>query len=220
MGHAASWVAVVPVKELAVAKTRIDLPGDDRQDLALAMASDVVAACLSASALVATLVITNDPRAARTLGELGASVVADSEDSGLNPALVDGARLAQGWHPRAGVLAVSSDLPALRATTIDELLEQAGLAGRAMVADAEGTGTTLLADRRPGALGPDFGSGSRNRHVAAGAVELDPGRWPDARRDVDTLADLAAAVVLGVGPQTAAVVARLGLLAAPDARLA
>jgi 2-phospho-L-lactate guanylyltransferase len=209
------WVAVVPVKELLVAKTRLLLPSPHRQDLALAMACDVVAACVSA-AIDATVVVTNDPRAAAELGALGATVVADASDAGLNPALVDGARHAAGWHPRAGLVAVSSDLAALRADVLDEVVDAAGAFDRSVVADAAGTGTTLLLARSGADFMPDFGSGSRNRHVQQGAAELDPSRWPEARRDVDTLDDLAAAASLGLGTHTAAVVARLGLGASVD----
>lgn len=209
------WVAVVPVKLLPVAKTRLALPTTARADLALAMACDVVLACLTSSLVVATVVVTNDDRAAEVLIAIGATVIPDSADAGLNPALVDGARHAARHYPETGVLAASSDLPALTGRVLDHILTAAAHHERAVLADAEGTGTTLLAARRGLDLGPDFGAGSRDRHVARGATELDGEQWPEAQRDVDTLADLAVAATLGLGPHTGAAATRLGLL---DAR--
>ena len=58
------------------------------------------------------------------------------------------------------------------------------------------------------ALEPRFGGGSAARHRASGAVPLD-GAWPSLRRDVDTAADLAAALHLGVGAHTRAALARV-----------
>ncbi len=78
--------------------------------------------------------------------------------------------------------------------------------GRAFVADAEGTGTTLLVAAPGVTLDPRFGGGSAARHAASGAAALD-GEWPGLRRDVDTPADLAAALALGVGPATRAALA-------------
>ncbi len=80
-----------------------------------------------------------------------------------------------------------------------------------MVPDADGTGTTLLTARAPEALRPHFGPGSRAAHETAGHVVLaDVGAG--LRRDVDTTADLAAVVGLGVGPVTADALARLAPL--------
>ena len=77
---------------------------------------------------------------------------------------------------------------------------------KAFVADAEGTGTTLVAVRDPASFVSHFGAGSRAAHVAAGIVEITL-EVSSLRRDVDTADDLAAARLLGVGPRTDAVLA-------------
>jgi 2-phospho-L-lactate guanylyltransferase len=107
------------------------------------------------------------------------------------------------------VAALSSDLPALRPEELAAALGAAGAAPRCFVADAEGTGTTLLtAVGTP--LDPRFGAGSAAAHRASGAVLLD-GAWPGLATDVDTAAALRTALALGVGPATAEVAARLGV---------
>jgi 2-phospho-L-lactate/phosphoenolpyruvate guanylyltransferase len=52
-------------------------------------------------------------------------------------------------------------------------------------------------------LDPRFGVGSAQAHQASGAVPIDLTTIESLRRDVDTAADLAHAVQLGVGPRTA-----------------
>jgi 2-phospho-L-lactate guanylyltransferase len=54
-------------------------------------------------------------------------------------------------------------------------------------------------------LDPRFGVGSALAHQASGAVPITLADIVSVRRDVDTAADLAHAVQLGVGPETAEV---------------
>jgi 2-phospho-L-lactate guanylyltransferase len=205
---ATPWGVVVPVKRLAHAKSRLAAYGGGlREELALAFAADVVDAALRCAAVERVLVVSDDERAERLLRALGATVVGDAPDAGLNPALQHGADLLRAAHPACGVATVSADLPSLRPDQLAAVLRQVPPGGRAFVADADGRGTTLLAAGPGAQLAPAYGGDSRLRHLASGAVEL-PG--PAAlRRDVDTPEDLRRAAALGLGPRTAEVVARL-----------
>jgi len=188
------------VKRLELAKTRLAPYGERaRQSLALAFAADVVVAAASVGTV---LVVTDDPRAASLLTSLGARVVADDPDAGLNPALEHGAELLRESDPALAVAAVSADLPSLLAPDLEAVLGRVPLDGRGFVSDLAGTGTTLLAAGPGLPLRPSYGSASRARHLASGAVELVA---PESvRRDVDTPDDLEQAVGLGVGPHTTA----------------
>jgi 2-phospho-L-lactate guanylyltransferase len=202
---AVSWGLVVPVKRLALAKTRLSSYGDDlRQELALAFALDVVGAALGAGTIREVVVVTDDTRAAAALADIGAHVVADVPDAGLNPALEHGAAQI---GPGLGVATVSADLPAVRAEHLEAALAALPPGGRGFVIDVTGTGTTLLAAAPGVVLGPAYGTDSRDVHVRSGAVEL-PGA-PGLRLDVDTPEDLEAALRLGVGSATAAVTRHL-----------
>jgi 2-phospho-L-lactate guanylyltransferase len=201
MGPVRKWSVVVPAKRLAVAKTRLrpftdagPLPHDE---LVLALLSDTVAAALACTVVAEVVVVTDDPAAMAAVHDLGARTVADAPDRGLNPALEHGAGEVIG----TAVAALSSDLPALRPAELGTALAQAR-DGRSFVADAAGTGTTLLA-ALGGALRPLFGPGSADAHRASGATQLS-GDWPGLVRDVDTEADLRAALALGAGPRTTA----------------
>jgi 2-phospho-L-lactate guanylyltransferase len=206
------WRLVLPVKGGPGAKTRLG-PHADREQLALAVALDCLAAVLATPAVAAALVVTADAGAAGEARTLGAQVVPESRPgAGLAAAIADGVAAA-GRGP-VGVLL--PDLPALVPAELDAALRQAGQAldagaGSVLVPDAEGTGTVLLAATDRARLRAAFGEGSAAAHEALGAVRLDLA-LPRLRRDVDTRAALREAVALGVGPRTAAV------LAGPDTR--
>jgi 2-phospho-L-lactate/phosphoenolpyruvate guanylyltransferase len=197
------WSVVVPVKPLAVAKSRLRgaLPGVPHERLVLAVVRDTVAAVAAAPGVGEVIVVTDEPAVTQAATELGARTVPDRPGAGLNPAVAHGAAAADG-HP---VAALAGDLPALRPAELAAALGRVGngAAGRAFVADAAGTGTTLLAAAAGVPLDPRFGPGSAAAHRASGATAL-VGDWPGLRRDVDTGADLAAAAVLGLGPATSA----------------
>jgi 2-phospho-L-lactate guanylyltransferase len=206
------WSLVVPVKVLARAKSRLAAAaGRHRADLALAVAADTVAAALRCDRVGEVIVVTDDPLAGSELDALGARVVPDEPDGGLNPALSYGAGLARMTAPGSAVGALSADLPALRPAELSRVL---AAAATAFVPDAAGVGTTLYTARPDVPFNPAFGAGSRRRHRAAGVHELAVRDVPSVRRDVDTLDDLREALALGVGPRTAQVAARLPLLTA------
>lgn len=205
-----SWALVVPVKSLALAKSRLaEVAGDRRADLALAMAADTVEAALRPASVAAVVAVTDDDRAAKVLGDLGASVVADEPDAGLNPALRHGAATARDQAPNVGAL--SADLPALRPDVLAHVLDAATAHANAFVPDAAGTGTTLYTATTGHAFVPRFGVDSATRHRDSGAVSLESRASAPVRRDVDTRADLLDAVGLGVGPRTRALVRELGI---------
>ena len=201
------WTVVVPAKLLARAKTRLApltaAAGPAvHAELVLALLADTVAAAVASPAVTGVLVVTDEPRAVELVTALGARTAPDAPAAGLNPALVHGAGLACG-----AVAALSSDLPALRTAELTAALSAAGQERRSFVADADGTGTTLLAVTA-GPLDPRFGPGSAAAHAGSGAVPLGGG-WPGLRRDVDSPVDLRAAAGLGLGPRTAPLAGRL-----------
>jgi 2-phospho-L-lactate guanylyltransferase len=129
-------------------------------------------------------------------------VVPDHPSAGLNQALNHGAAVAAREFPDHGVVALSADLPALRPAELTAALAACGT-GRSFVIDLPGTGTTMLTASPGVPLDPRFGVGSALAHQASGAVPVDLVAIDSVRRDVDTAADLAQAVQLGVGPWTA-----------------
>jgi 2-phospho-L-lactate guanylyltransferase len=201
------WSVVVPAKRLAVAKTRMrpftgHPAGRSRphEALVLALLADTVTAALSCPLVDEVVVVTEEPRAADLVRALGARPLGgEPPTGGLNAALEHGARAVE----RSAVAALLADLPALRPTELASALEAAAAGPRCFVPDSAGTGTTLLtAVGTP--LRPLFGRGSSaGAHRDDGALAL-VGDWPGLVRDVDTPEDLRAALALGVGASTAA----------------
>jgi len=207
-----TWTVVLPVKVLARAKSRLALfAGSRRADLALALASDTVSAVVACPDVARVIVVTSDAKAGPRLAALGAIVVPDEPDGGLNAALCHGAAVASDRWPGSGVAALAADLPALRPSELGQALQAAAAAtgGASFVPDAAGIGTTMYAVAPGVVFRPLFGGESRARHVSSGAVELSLDGVPGLRRDVDTPEDLRAAVALGAGFRTAAIAGQL-----------
>lgn len=201
------WAVVVPVKVLTLAKTRLAAYGEqDRAELALAFACDVVTAALACRSVICVLVVTDDVRAAAALSGPQVLVVGDGPNAGLNPALERGARRLSEHCPGAGVAALSADLPCLRPEELAATLGQV-TTGRAFVPDAMRLGTTVLMALPGQGLRPAFGPDSRRLHRESGAAELTGTRA--MRRDVDTPQDLIEALRLGVGQRTVEITSQL-----------
>lgn len=204
-----SWCAVVPVKSLASAKSRLHADASSER-LALAFAQDTITALLGVARIGRVVVATSDPVVATWAHTVGAEVHDDSADVGIN----DAVRAAAASHVRpAECLAiVLADLPCLTPAAMDEVIDVAERHPRCFLPDAEGTGTTMWFSRTPSTITTHFGPASRAAHEASGALDMamvgGEAAWPLARRDVDTADDLATALRLGVGPNTRQAVQR------------
>ena len=200
-------VALVPVRSLSGAKSRLGEPLDaeERADLVLALLQRTVEQALAATRLAGVVVVSQDADLLRRARALGAASLLQETD-GLNQGL-DEARLAAGAEATA-VMVLPVDLPAIAASAIDRLVEAADLAHFgapdrpvvALVPDQHGKGTNALLVAPPDAIPFCFGTGSRAKHAAAaeavGAtyLELD---GPLAF-DLDTSDDLLEADRLGL----------------------
>jgi 2-phospho-L-lactate guanylyltransferase len=199
------FVVVVPVKPPSTGKSRLaGLGVEQRRELAEAFALDTARAALETTGVAAVIVVTDDVRLALTMRGLGCEVMPDGVSDDLNATLVQAAAEVVRRWPDAVPVALCADLPGLRpAELVEVLAEVAGTVaagGAAFVRDRAGTGTTLYA-AHVGAFAPRFGFGSAAMHLSDGAVEVEADA-PSVRADVDDLADLATALLAGVGPHT------------------
>lgn len=191
------FALLVPVKPGAEAKSRLAYDEPVRAALRDAFVRDTVAAA-AMSALVEVYVV-GDGSAVPDVAALP-----DEGEGDLNRALARAA--ARVAAPHLGVAVLLGDLPCLRVEDLDVALSCA--AGRFFVADADGTGTTLLAAAPGALLAPAFGAGSACRHATSGAVSVSH-PLASLRRDIDTADDLAVAITLGVGRHTQQVLGSL-----------
>jgi 2-phospho-L-lactate guanylyltransferase len=201
----ARWTVIVPVKAADTGKSRLADAGGDRVALARAIALDTIAAAADATRVARILVVTDDPEVtAVAAGMRAVEVLRDGDAAGLDAAIALGAQAAGTAVPRAALL---GDLPALRPADLDAALEAAAVLERALVPDAEGTGSTLVTARAGAVWTSAFGEGSAERHRLLGCTVLDVPEDSSLRRDVDTPAQLEAAASLGLGPRTSALLA-------------
>jgi len=200
-------VAVVPVKRLAAAKSRLRLPADQRTSLALAFALDTLDALAASPVVAATLVVSSDPEVTSHLRRMDVAVVPD-DTTGLHNAVEVGIAAAARQWPDLGIAVVPADLPSLRPDDVDEVAHLAQATDGAFVPDHEGTGTTIVVHPSGRSAATRYGPSSATRHRELGLAPLDQAP-PRARLDVDTLEDLDVALTLGVGRRTAAAVAAL-----------
>jgi len=199
---------VIALKPIEHAKSRLAVPDPLRRRVAWTMALDTLSALCRA--LPHVLVVSDQPALEARLRHAGiaAEVISESGHVGMNSALSRGALIlhAQGF---SSVVACVGDLPALRPESVLQIVDASRSHPRSFVADASGVGTTMLVAHDV-ELAPQFQGRSAAAHYASGAVSLSAeaigSPIADARRDVDTEADLAAAIGLGVGPATSALI--------------
>jgi 2-phospho-L-lactate guanylyltransferase (CobY/MobA/RfbA family) len=161
---------VVPFRS---GKTRLALPAEAREAMAISMLATVLAA---AKHVGRTLLVTRDESLA---GRFGVDFVPDP-GGGQGPAVSAGVAVAADLP----ILVINADLP--RATSADLLT--LATAAPALVAASDGT-TNALALTDPEVFEPLYGPGSAARFEAIGLRPVD---LPNLAADVDTLADVAA----------------------------
>ena len=204
------FTLLIPIKDGREAKTRLDAVGAvGRADLMAAFARDAVTAALR-TPLVRVHVVGDRAALEPVLAGLDVTVVPDEGGGDLNLALTHAAHAVA--DPARGTAVMLADLPCLRSEDLEAALAAAPTDHRSFVADAAGTGTTLLVAPPGTTLDPRFGHDSARAHADSGAAPI-TADLASLRLDVDTSADLERALQFGVGPHTRAAAAGLGHLA-------
>jgi 2-phospho-L-lactate/phosphoenolpyruvate guanylyltransferase len=189
-------LAVLPVKQFRLAKTRLaeQFDGEQRRRLAQAMVGDVLDTLVAAPRLD-VVVVTNERSIAGAAEHAGALILPDPHESGQSAAAQIGIAhaLARGF---ARVLLVPGDCPALDHDTLEALLEPPDAPPAVtIVPDRHGGGTNALLLSPPDAIEPGFGPGSFARHrerAGAAGAAWRVAQLPGLLLDIDTPADLAA----------------------------
>jgi len=192
-----TWSVVIPFKGAPASKSRLAerFADADRHALALAFLADTVAAVRRADGVTSVVVVSNEPNLHALLAAdpspapAPLAFVPDPGD-GLNRAIEAGLAAAAAADPGAHRAALLGDLPELQPHELADALRQAAKHPHAYVADAAGTGTTLIALAPRADAAPRFGAGSAAAHEAAGFARLDLAPESGLRRDVDAPADL------------------------------
>jgi 2-phospho-L-lactate guanylyltransferase len=186
----------------------------ERQELARAMAEDVLSALAASRDLAGVLLVTRDPQAHRLAARYGARMLLEEQDRGHTAASSLGARsLAQ--EGVSAMVQVPADIPLVMPADIAALLNTHGSAPAVTLAPArDGRGTNALACSPPDAMPLSFGTDSFVAHLRrARALGIEPRivRRPGLALDVDTRDDLAAFLATPSQTRAHAYLARSGI---------
>jgi 2-phospho-L-lactate guanylyltransferase len=205
------WVAIVPQKSLAQAKSRLDLPDPARRRVAEAMLRDTVSSLSQVDCLQLVVVAWEDPADRNILPTTQKVLNVVVPFPGLNGAITTVEERLPEWTSGSNRIVFPGDLPGCNRQQVSRLLDLARGSARSFLRDAEGVGTTVLTACGDAPLSPQYGRRSARNHLVSGARPLVPEHFPSLARDVDTLTDLAVALRLGVGPATLVAASDLGL---------
>jgi len=223
MNRSAKVWAIVPIKRFADAKRRLApvLDAGERAKLARLMVEDVLDVLLPcAGVLAGTVVVTADVDAAALAQRLGATVVFDDSDNGINAAVARA--VAHIGGEGAGIVVVPSDIPQLSPQAI--VSAAAAIASPrtlAIAAASEDGGTNLLACRPAGVLPLRFGPRSFDRHYRAAleaGITVRMLRLPELSLDIDRPENLRAFLALKSKTRTHAFLSTLGVRARLEQR--
>ena len=189
-------IAIVPVKSLEAAKSRLAdvLAPEARWRLVLAMLGDVLTAVMAVPAVTRTIVVTCDAEVAAAARGHGAEIVHESQPISLNGALRTALHVGCA-RPDTRCLILPADVPLATSDEIAALLTPPmETPHRVTIAPShDGGGTNALVLMDHDVMGPSFGPDSFRRHLdLAEALHLNPRvvRLPGLGFDVDTPDDL------------------------------
>jgi 2-phospho-L-lactate guanylyltransferase len=164
------YSALVPVKSLAMAKSRIApyLASSEREQLVFDMLAHVLSVLRSCECFERISVVSSD-RLALSFAERHDAVPLPEELRGHNPALRAAAsrELSDGIQ---ALLTISADLPLLNVCDILSMIALAERFDVVLAPSREGTGTNALLTRPPLAIPFLFGENSRMRHLQAAST--------------------------------------------------
>lgn len=196
MGRRMSTWAVIPVKQLAESKRRLQhlLSSDERAALMWSFLGHLLIVLREARGIDRVLVVSADPEVVTLAREHGAKVLVEAASLGLNAAAEMGRLMAVAGGASA-VLVLPADLPFVRAEDIERILEPLGIYGRPMVALCsdeleDGTNALLLAPPQDFTFRYGPGSFRAHQHEARRrGIEPVLVSTPGLRFDLDTESD-------------------------------
>jgi 2-phospho-L-lactate guanylyltransferase len=178
-------VIVVPLKPARAGKSRLGASEQDVRALGLA----TVRAAAKTPGVREVVVVTADAATADDLAGMPRTrVVRELAPRGLRLAIAAGLATVPRGAPRAVLL---GDIPGLMPADLARVLAEATRHPRCFVADAAGTGTTLVTAAAGLAWRSAFGRASASRHRALGLHRIPVPLRSSLRHDVDTPAQLA-----------------------------
>ncbi|WP_120003210.1 NTP transferase domain-containing protein [Nesterenkonia muleiensis] len=191
-GAPGSWVAIVPLRNFATAKSRLRTHlSDEVVETLMRDVSSAVLHQLGRSGAVGRILVVSDADLSEELAgrhrEDQVETLVQSPVGGLNEAVAEAVCHIRAQDGMSPLLVIHADLPYLGAAEVDRLLGEVERLGKdAFVPDCSGRGSTVIAllpgSPRRAAFGPD----SAARHAESGFTEIQLPQQSGLRHDLDT----------------------------------
>lgn len=187
--------AVIPIKRLACAKTRLRslLDGTQRSRFAALMAADVLAAANAASSITGVAVMTDDPAVVTLARSFGTEVLPEPPTASLSN-IVGHAFTLLRERGVGDLLYLPADVPLVTSCGIDDLFRHRA-DGVSLVAARRDGGTNALLLSKGASPAFSFGPGSCHRHAVRARLAGNAVRIFEAaelENDIDTPEDFIA----------------------------
>jgi 2-phospho-L-lactate guanylyltransferase len=213
---AASMWVVVPVKDSRAAKQRLSgcLAPNARQELAQAMAADVLAALADVRGLAGIAIVTTDPFARDLAASIGAHVVTAGAHQG-HTAAADAGTVFAIQSGATAVLTLPADVPLVTAAEIEAVIAAHAEGPSFTIVPAhDRLGSNCIVRSPPQSVALDFGVDSFERHLAASRrAGITPHviEQPGLALDIDNPEDLRALMHAEAAVQSRALLYQLGV---------
>ena len=214
---------LLPIKNLGAAKQRQALLSqEERSRLAWTMLKDVTRALNESRAAERIFVITGDAQVAEHARRQSWEILEEERQVSESHSVDAASRLLL-EKGISSVLRLPGDIPLLKATDVDSLLERGiGNPGALIVPSRDGSGTNALLRSPPDVFPSYFGQGSFALHRAAAqriGISLEVVENVRLGFDLDTPADLLDFWQIGQGTRTWEIINELGWVASGESKV-
>jgi 2-phospho-L-lactate guanylyltransferase len=214
--HDRMIVAVIPVKELARGKQRLQpvLTVQERHLLCKTMLEDVLSIVASSPQLDRVLVITSDAEAAECARQYGAGIIKEAHQVRQSQSVNAAAAICRQMGAEA-MLTLPLDVPRITAADLAWIVEkETASPGIVLVPSRDELGTNALLARPPEAIPFRFGYDSfraHRREAESRGLPCEVCELPNLSLDIDEIEDLRCFMIQPGQTRTHALLRRLGV---------
>ncbi|RNJ76635.1 MAG: 2-phospho-L-lactate guanylyltransferase [Nitrosopumilus sp. H13] len=185
--------AIIPVKTFSHAKTRLDLPASQKEELCKIMLEEILHTVSMSPKISEAVIVTGEKEAARIGKKFGATVLEDQRENGVNGAvaIADRYLLESGFDAS---MVLPQDIPYIKVQDIDFVMNHMGIPNFAIVVPSRRfDGTNALVRMPVDLMETHYDEGSYKIHLSTAKKYTSNAALVFVRRimtDVDNIEDL------------------------------
>lgn len=209
--------AILPIKSLDGAKQRLRniLSPNERKELMLNSARDVLTALTRSSRLSGILLVSKDQDAVALGNEFGVRILKVGSDNGQSEAIDQASTFLRG-DGVTSTLTIPGDTPLLLAEDVniicDTLIKEPAIT---VVSNADGTGSNCIGASPSDLIPYQFGVNSFSKHVTSAyefGIEPKILSLPRLELDIDTVSDISRLMEFAIRTRTQEFIAKSGIV--------